>query len=275
MTFDFDEDWPNVMDNVADLCNATDPDLSTFKKLGGKIIHYDGWADQLTGPYQSVDYYESVLDVMGKWRTQKFYKLYMIPGMAHCGGGLGCFDGDALFAALVDWVEDGIEPTSYTGSGVNPLGDPRTRPMCPYPQVARYLGEESIEAAENFTCVELFPAKVRIIPGMLDLDSPGTFKALIKFPRGYYHGRGWAMLAVVCEGASAEDVRKFKLRGRTFRKKGNTYIAEFNKEDLVNITSGEEVTFTVTAIFEHTWHKCHKSKRVAFEGSDEVVVIGE
>ena len=64
--------------------------------------------------------------------------------------------------------------------------------MCPYPQVARYLGEESIEAAENFTCVELIPAKVRIIPGMdgmLDLGTPGTFKALIKFPKGYYPRR--------------------------------------------------------------------------------------
>ena len=110
---------------------------------------------------------------------------------------------------------------------------------------------------------------------MLDLGSPGTFKALIKFPKGYYNRRGWETLAVVCEGASAEKVKKFKLRGRKFLKKGNTYIAEFDKEDLVNITPGEEVTFTVTAMFEHTSHKCNKSERVAFEGSDEVVVIGE
>ena len=276
MTFSFDTDGANIMTNFAPLCNATDPDLSDFKKLGGKIIHYDGWADQATGPYQSVNYYESVLDVMGEKATQEFYKLYMIPGMFHCGGGLGCFDEGKLFTALMDWVEKGIEPTSYTGSGVNPSGDPRTRPMCPYPQVARYLGEGSIEAAENFTCVELIPAKVRIDADPLDLGTSGTFEAIITLPSGFYPGYGlWKNLAVVCEGASAKNVKKFELRGRLFRKKGNTFTAEFNKEDLVNITPGEDVTFTVTAIFEHKSRKPTRSKRVAFEGSDEVVVIGE
>jgi hypothetical protein len=65
---------------------------------------------------------------------------------------LGCFDGTVLFDTLVDWVEDGTEPTTYTEAGVNPDGDPRTRPMCPFPQVAVYSGSGSIDDAANFTC---------------------------------------------------------------------------------------------------------------------------
>jgi hypothetical protein len=152
-TFDFDTDWSNVMSGtVTALCNATNPDLSVFKGLGGKIIHYDGWADQATGPHQSVDYYEKVLGFMGEAETKAFYKLYMIPGMGHCGGGLGCFDKDALFAALVNWVENEVMPTTYTGSGMNAIGNPRTRPMCLYPDVAVYSGTGDIDDAANFSC---------------------------------------------------------------------------------------------------------------------------
>ena len=159
MTFDFDTDWPNVMNNTfTSLCNATDPDLSVFRGLGGKIIHYRGWADPATGPYQSAEYYEKVLSFLGDSETKSFYKLYMIPGMFHCGGGLGCFDETSLFTALVDWVESGVTPTTYTGSGVNPGLGPRTRPMCPYPEVAVYSGSGDIDDAANFTCQD--PATV-------------------------------------------------------------------------------------------------------------------
>jgi hypothetical protein len=157
MTFDFDTDFDTVVTNMSDKCDAMDPDLSTFKALGGKLIHYDGWADPATGPYQTADYYENVLNTMGDAETKEFYRLYMIPGMAHCGGGLGCFDGNALFDALVDWVENGNEPTSYTGAGVTAAGAPRTRPMCPYPEVAVYSGSGSIDDAANFTCQDLTP----------------------------------------------------------------------------------------------------------------------
>lgn len=151
-TFDFDTDFDTVVTNMSASCDAINPDLSALKALGGKVILYDGWADPATGPYQSANYYEDVLNTMGDAETKAFFKLFMIPGMAHCGGGLGCFDGNALFSALVDWVENGTEPTSYTGAGVNADGDPRTRPMCPYPQVAVYSGSGSIDDAANFTC---------------------------------------------------------------------------------------------------------------------------
>lgn len=170
MTFDFDVDFDTVVANMSDKCDAMDPDLSEFKTLGGKLIHYCGWADPATGPYQSVDYYENVLNTMGDAETKEFYKLYMIPGMAHCGGGLGCYDLAALFDALVDWVENGIEPTSYTGAGLTATGDPRTRPMCPYPEVAVYSGTGSIDDAANFTCQDPIPSSKDNTPPSDDDD---------------------------------------------------------------------------------------------------------
>lgn len=263
-TFDFDADWTNVMDNFGATCNADDPDLSAFKALGGKMIHYDGWADAATGPYQSLDYYENVLSVMGNEATREFYKLYMIPGMFHCGGGIGCYDINALFAALVNWVEGGVEPTSYTGT--RPDGA-RTRPMCPHPQVARYLGEGSIDDAENFACVETISAKAGIMPPMLKLNKKGKFIARIHTPKGL-DMRGWKNTAIVCEGALADKVKRIRKfwwwrpNGR-----GSIYFARFHSSDLINITKGDDVTFTVTAIFEKD------GQRLALEGSDSVRVI--
>ena len=151
-------DPQNVLDNMSARCDAIDPNLWAFKLRGGKLIHYQGWADPTTGPYQSVDYYESVLEFMGEKKTRDFYKLYMFPGTSHCGQGNGCFDRDGdlaeLFLALVDWVEHGIEPESWVGSQIVKGKVVRTRPQCPYPQVARYSGSGSIDDAKNFTCVD-------------------------------------------------------------------------------------------------------------------------
>jgi len=151
-TFDFNADFDTVVNNMSTACDAIDPDLSTLQGMGGKMIMYGGWSDPATGPYQWVNYYEEVLSTMGDAETKEFFKLYMIPGMSHCGGGLGCFDSTVLFDALVDWVENGTEPATYTGAGVNSNGDPRTRPMCPFPQVAVYSGSGNIDDATNFTC---------------------------------------------------------------------------------------------------------------------------
>ena len=160
-SYDFYGPGPQlVIDNLAPACDATDPDLSLFRASGGKMIMWGGWADPATGPYQWVQYYESVLDYMGDATTKSFFKLYMIPGLQHCGGGLGCFDSqqdlEKLFFAVIDWVEKGIAPKSFTGSRLDPsTGEVlRTRPLCPYPQVARYNGWGSIDDADNFRCVD-------------------------------------------------------------------------------------------------------------------------
>jgi feruloyl esterase len=150
--FNFDTD-PQRMAGYAAIGNATNPDLRKLKQRGGRIIHYHGWAD--TGPtaFMSADYYESVLAKMGEKATKEFYRLFLIPGMFHCRGGVGCDTVDWL-TAIVDWVEKGKAPGSLLGAHVEGSVTRRTRPLCSYPQVARYKGTGSIDAAENFICVK-------------------------------------------------------------------------------------------------------------------------
>jgi hypothetical protein len=275
-TFDWDSDWPYVMEKMSARCDAYNPDLRAFKHRGGKLIQYHGWADPLVSPYAMAEYYEQVLDVMGERATKEFYKLYMIPGLNHCGLGLGCSNDIGVFDALVNWVEKKVEPDVIIGARADypPTGmTQRTRPMCPYPEVTRYIGEESVDEAENFTCVNLIPAEV-LMPETLNLPSDKPFEVAIKFPEGYSYGKHWKTITVVCEGALGDLVKspdkrhmgKFNLKGCGFHEKRNAYIASFNSEDLIGIPTGALVTFTVTAIFEQG------SRRVAFEGSDKVSI---
>lgn len=148
--FDFDKD-PPLIAAFSQMIDATDPDLSKLKRRGGKIVHYHGWADALVNPNMSVEYYESVLKKLGAKPTRQFYKLYMIPGMFHCRGGVGCDEAD-WFAPLVEWVEKGIAPGAINSSRLEKGKTVRTRPACAYPEVARYNGQGDINQAENFTC---------------------------------------------------------------------------------------------------------------------------
>jgi feruloyl esterase len=148
--FNFDTD-PPLMKAYSRMIDATNPDLSRLKQRGGKIIQYHGWADALVNPNMSVEYYESVLKKMGRQQTQQFYKLYMIPGMFHCRGGIGCDDAD-WFTPLVEWVEKGLAPNVIHGARMQQGAAVLTRPHCPYPQVARYKGSGDVKKAENFIC---------------------------------------------------------------------------------------------------------------------------
>jgi feruloyl esterase len=125
--------------------NATDPDLSAFRKHGGKLIQYHGWSDPQIPPASSVAYYQSVLNKMGK-TVPGFHRLFMIPGMAHCGGGDGVNTFD-MVGALEQWVEHNNPPTRIVASRKE-----RTRPLCPFPQVARYKGTGDPNDAINFVC---------------------------------------------------------------------------------------------------------------------------
>ncbi len=158
--YNFDTDPPRMAVSSV-LFDMTDPNLRPFKARGGKIIHYHGWADTALTPLMSINYYEDVLRVMGEKETKSFYKLYMLPGIFHCGGGAGCYDRSDVniwFDKVVDWVEKGVEPQAIFGSRKDASGKVvRTRPFCPYPEVARYNGTGSIDAAENFTCKNPFP----------------------------------------------------------------------------------------------------------------------
>jgi feruloyl esterase len=149
-SFDFDVDPARTRKSAA-LVNAANPDLGPLKRRGGKIIHYHGWADPGATALMSVDYYESVLQKMGRKATPDFYRLFLIPGMFHCRGGVGCNTVDWI-TPIVDWVEKGVAPDRLIGARILGRETTRTRPLCPYPAVVRYNGAGGIDAAENFTC---------------------------------------------------------------------------------------------------------------------------
>lgn len=153
-TFNFDRD-PPMLDAWGKLVNATDTDLSRFRRKGGKMIMTYGWADPVLQPLQGVDYYEQALVRNGP-DTPQFLRLFMVPGMTHCSGGAATDRFDAV-TALVDWVEKGRAPDSLRAARVVDNREVRSRPLCPYPQVARYQGRGSIDDAANFRCANAGP----------------------------------------------------------------------------------------------------------------------
>jgi tannase/feruloyl esterase len=150
--FSFDADVVRAEEADHDTINALDPNLKPFINRGGKLIQYHGWSDPQISPENSTQYYARVLERLGgSSAVDGSYRLFMAPGMAHCGGGEGpnTFD---MVGALEQWVEHGKAPDRILAShAVNGVVD-RTRPLCPYPQVAVYRGTGSIDDAANFTC---------------------------------------------------------------------------------------------------------------------------
>jgi hypothetical protein len=148
-TFDFDRDVHRV-DAWGQLVNATNTDLTRFNKRGGKLIMTYGWADPVLQPMVGVNYYEQALARNGT-DTPQFFRLFMVPGMGHCAGGVATDRFDAV-TALVDWVEKGKAPDSIRAARIVNNKEVRSRPLCAYPEVARYSGEGSIDDAANFRC---------------------------------------------------------------------------------------------------------------------------
>ncbi len=151
-TLDFDKEVAEADKLDQSTINAINPDLKKFKAHGGKLIMYHGWADALIVPENSVNYYESVVKVMGGARkTEDFFRLFMAPGMGHCGGGEGPCNFDAL-SVLEQWVEHGKAPDLIIASHSTAGHVDRTRPLCVYPRVAKYKGTGSTDDAANFAC---------------------------------------------------------------------------------------------------------------------------
>ena len=148
--FDFDRD-PERMGFIRSILDATDPDLTRFRDAGGKMLMYFGWADTALNPLMGVGYYEEVLQVTGA-ETSDFFRLFMVPGMFHCGGGLGVSRADYL-TAVVDWVESGKAPDRIVASRTVDGNTEMTRPLCPYPEVARYDGSGDPDLESSFSCV--------------------------------------------------------------------------------------------------------------------------
>ncbi len=151
MTFDFDRDI-SMLDDWGKLADAKDPDLSEFRKQGGKLLMTYGWADAILQPMMGVNYYEQAVAENGP-DTGEFFRLFMVPGMAHCSGGTGPDSHDPM-TAVVNWVEKGQAPESMQAKKLENNRVVRTRPLCPYPKVARYSGRGSIDDASNFRCVK-------------------------------------------------------------------------------------------------------------------------
>jgi feruloyl esterase len=150
--FNFEADLARAEAADNNTLNALNPNLKPFIDSGGKLIQYHGWADPQISPANSTQYYTRVVNALGGAdKVHGSYRLFMAPGMGHCGGGAGPNTFDML-TALEQWVEQGKAPDQILASHSTKGVVDRTRPLCPYPQVAVYNGTGSIDEAANFAC---------------------------------------------------------------------------------------------------------------------------
>ena len=166
-SFDFARDRARTA-AVGELMDADDPDLTAFRSAGGKLIWFHGWGDASPPPRHSIEYHDAVMARMGR-RADDFTRLYMAPGVLHCGMGPGpnafgnLFDPAPaatadrnIFEALRAWVETGKAPQAIVATKYvddSPAkGLKMTRPLCPYPQVARWDGKGDATTAAAFSC---------------------------------------------------------------------------------------------------------------------------
>lgn len=136
---------------ISSFMDADHPDLTGFKNSGGKMIVLHGWSDAAIPAYATIDWYESVINYMGKDNTYDFARLFLPPGLVHCGiEGPGAETFDAI-AALVHWLDTGNAPDTLMTQKEDPQGNILfTRPVYPYPQEAQYIGTGDPKKAENF-----------------------------------------------------------------------------------------------------------------------------
>src|ERR1700756_2569670 len=166
-TFKVDADLQAANEKTAQALTATDANLKPFKARGGKLILYHGWNDPAITALNTINYDDSVIKRMGQKDVDSFVRLYMAPGVQHCGGGPGADSfgavGDLKFddpqhsldASLEQWVEKGTAPSTVIASkfeGQDRTHAKMTRPLCPYPQAAKYKGSGDTNDAANFVC---------------------------------------------------------------------------------------------------------------------------
>jgi feruloyl esterase len=171
--FDFDRDSAAADEKLGPVTNATDPNLEEFRRLGHKLIYYHGAADPLVPARNGIDYYTSVVAAQKSVeRTQGFFRVFLVPGLYHCTGGPGptAFGGPApppasqldadhdMISAVARWVEKGVAPEKITATkyvdNTAAKGIALQRPLCVYPQIARYKGSGDMNEAASFSCVK-------------------------------------------------------------------------------------------------------------------------
>ena len=151
-TFDFDTGVTRAEQPENAVMNATDPNLKAFFSHNGKLLIYHGWADTNVATLNTIKYYKAVVDTMGGGaKTSNNIRLFLEPGMGHCAGGEGPNVFDKM-GALEQWVEQGKTPETIFASHRTDGVVDRTRPLCPYPQVATYKGSGSIDDSSSFRC---------------------------------------------------------------------------------------------------------------------------
>jgi feruloyl esterase len=149
MAFDFDK-TPQTLDRARALYNATSFDLRAFKARGGKMLMWHGLSDAAITATSSIAYYDGVEKLMGgRAQTQDFFRLFLVPGVHHCAGGPGFAQFDAL-TLLENWVEKGQAPDVMIASRIAGRDVERSRPIYPYPLLARYSGQGDPKAAASF-----------------------------------------------------------------------------------------------------------------------------
>ena len=149
--------WDQSVEQYGVVIGTDNPDLAAFRDRGGKVIMWHGWADQLISAEGTVDYYKRVQERMGgAKKTLEFARLFMAPGVGHCGGGTGPSPYGQL-DTLRSWVEEGRAPEMLTAARRDQAGVvTRSRPLCTYPLVAKYKGTGSTDEAVNFACSTAF-----------------------------------------------------------------------------------------------------------------------
>lgn len=165
-SFDFDRDWAYSLAKVSSMVDQNSTDISAFKARGGKLITYQGWADPVVNPIDTIAYYDKVKTAQGSQAaTDSFFRLFMVPGMGHCSGGVGTtnFGNQGGTSPIIDpahdvlqaldaWVDKGTAPDTIIASRVVNGATVRTRPLCTYPKTAKYKGTGSTDDAASFSC---------------------------------------------------------------------------------------------------------------------------
>jgi feruloyl esterase len=150
-TFDF-ESAVALADRIDNGTLNVGPDLRGYRGRGGKLLLYHGWRDQNFSAESTINYHDRVRSSVGAAGSEDWMRLFLAPGVGHCGGGEGPNSIDFI-SALEQWVEHGRAPGQVIATRRADGKVVRTRPLCPYPQVARYRGTGSIDEASNFACV--------------------------------------------------------------------------------------------------------------------------